>query len=284
MNDKTSIIRKILNKGIILTPFEAIQLKYLSEKGLLEELINIERSKNPYIVIQEGQSSMSPYYVNYIIGRTREDNPDVFSSYNFAYNALFEEDKQGERLGYKGLMLLSHLRMIRAEYGFSITYGKPATDLFGYQIYSYYHQGNVTFTDVLASLGETFSLFIKNIDNILTLNYFLERIVDINDLLSLRLLKMWLNKPENSEDYGDVDHLNGAYLCCTKENIENLLNDNHPDFIEGIRLRIRDLPSTFSESSLSYVKDVIFEIIGQHRPPEDRKNDLLGKARIISLP
>jgi len=255
-NNRVSLIRKIIAKGSILSPFEAIHLKYLSRRGLLEELVNIEREENPYTAAEDAHGTISPYYVNYLVGRTLENDPDLYRSYNYAYESLLHQDSTNEKLGYKGLMLLIQLRLLKLEHKQAMSQGKFISFM-QFQSFSPLHYRYATYEEVLGALGNTFRYFLKDVDNILTLNFYLNQLIDVNELSCLKLLKMWLN-PEN---YKGSKVLHEASLCCDEEHIQFLLDENHANYAESISRHIKNLPISFAESSLEYVKDVIEKTI-----------------------
>lgn len=257
--NRTTLIQKVIAKGVILTPFEAIQLKYLSRKGILNELINTELSSDMYKTLEETSGPISPFMVNFICQRAREDSPDEYDKYNFAYEGILGQDDDSLKRGYMGLMLITQLRLIKAEFQniFPEKFKKPLID---FDSYSYYHQDIKTFTQVLETLGVTFRLFIQDIDNILTLNYYIGSLVELEDLDCLKLLKMWLSKPKSNHDE-DFEHLNGAYLCCDEKIISLVLNNNHQSHFHCIERRVGKLPMDFESESLKYVQRTIKDIV-----------------------
>lgn len=257
--NRTTLIQKIMAKGIILTPFEAIHLKYLSRKGTLNELINVARTDDPYKALEERTGPISPYMVSYFTQKAQEESPDEYRIYNSVYEALISEDENCSKRAYMGLMLITQLRVIKAEFQTSFP-EKTRKSLLEFDSYSYYHQDIKTFTEVLNTLGETFQFFIQNINSILTLNYFLSRLIDLDDLNCLRYLRMWLSKPKSNYEE-DFEHLNGAYLCCSPEIIKVVLDRNHKNFVSFMERRYGRLPISFEEESLRYVHSIINETI-----------------------
>lgn len=257
--NRTTLIQKIMAKGVILTPFEAIQLKYLSRKGTLNELINVARSEDPYKALEQRTGPISPYMVSFFAQKAEEESPDDYRIYNSAYEALITEDENCSKRAYMGLMLITQLRLIRAEFQTSFT-EETGKSLLEFDSYSYYHQDIKTFTEVLNTLGETFQFFIQDIDSILSLNYFLSRLMDLEDLQCLRYLAMWLSKPKSNYNE-DFEYLNGAYLCCTPEIIKIVLDRHHKNFVNFMERRYGRLPMSFEEESQKYVQGIIDETI-----------------------
>ncbi len=263
-NTRTALIKKILtNRFPILTPFEAVHLKYLVRKEMLEELINAERHANPYMYAQEATGGISPHYVDLLVRRTASDEPELFKSYFRAYENIFYDDSNNEKLGYKGLTLLTQLRLIRCERSSQILLGKLHA-LDNFTSYSNLHQKPVTYLEVLGTLVNTFRYFVFSIDSILTLNFYLKEMIDLDDLSSLNHLKMWLkDEVTHLNDEKSKKLSNEAHLCCDPKNIQQLLNENHQNYVDGLRRRYTNIPSAFAEDSLIYVKNVLSETVGK---------------------
>lgn len=257
--NRTTLVQKIMAKGVILSPFEAIHLKYLSRKGILSDLINVARTDDPYKAIEERTGPISPYMVSYFAQRAQAESPDEYRIYNSAYESLISEDENCSKQAYMGLMLITQLRLIKAEFQ-NYFPTRTSGSLLEFDSYSYYHQDIKTFSQVLNTLGETFQFFIQDIDSVLTLNYFLSRLIDLEDLNCLRYLRMWLSKPKSNCDQ-DFEHLNGAYLCCSPEIINLVLDRNHKNFISFMERRYGRLPMNFEVESLKYVQDVLSIIV-----------------------
>lgn len=280
MNNRTSLIKKIVLKSSVLTPFEAIHLKYLSRKGILNELVDIEKKANPYVSAQEVRGSLSPYMVNFIVGQVYRENPQLYTTYNYAYEELFDQDDSIPKLGYKGLALLTQLISMRHEYFVCLIFDSESkedeqqignkfkeflhTPIMDFSSYSFIHKEEVTFTEVLKTLANTFRYFIMSIDNILTLNYLLEQLIDLDDLECLQFLKMWLNNNSLKPFF------NAAKICCRTSNISYILNRNHQNYVESISLHIKDLPISFGHNSLQYVKNTITKTINSIKETESK--------------
>jgi len=256
--NRNSLIQKVISKGVILTPFEAIHLKYLSRKGILNDLINIENSKDPYRKAEETRGSISPFMLDFIIQQTKDSAFEEYHKYNSAYEYLLDQDGNSTKLGSMGLMLITQLRLINAEFN-SPFLDETNKSLLDFSSYSYYHQDVKSFSETLETLAQFFKLFIQDIDNILTLNYYLRQLIEIEDLECLKFLKMWLSKPKDDQKY--FEHMNGAYLCCCPEIIQLVLDKNHQNYVYSVGRRVGKLPVGFEEESLIYVQDTIKEIM-----------------------
>lgn len=257
--NRTRLIQKVVQSGTKLTPYEAIHLRYLMKKEILNEAMHIVSSSDVYKEVENIRSSLTPVMSDFIIRQTAEDSPDEYENLDFAYESLFQKDEDSIKRGYCGLMLLTQLRLTRAEFA-NDNSKKGRKRILDFESYSYYHQESKTFTETLGTLGETFKLFVMDIDIVLTLNYYLNKLIELEDLTSLKYLKMWLSKP-NSNQSKDFGHLNGAYLCCSPEIINTVLDQNHKNYINNIQWDLGGLPSDFAENSLRYIKDVLNEII-----------------------
>lgn len=257
--NRTSLIQKIIAKGIVLTPFEAIQLKYLSRKGTLNDLIRAEKSRDLYKSIEEANGPISPFMIQFMVQKAEEESPVEFRHYNYAYKSMFGQDETSAKRGYLGLMFITQLRLIKAE--FQNYLPKTANkSLLDFDSYSYYHEDIKTFKQTLEALAETFQYFIQDIDNILTLNYYLSQLVEHGDFMSLELLRMWLSKPKYSYEE-NFKYLNGAYLCCNQKNIQLILNKNHQSYVWSLERHVGKLPIDFAQESLRYVQTTICETI-----------------------
>jgi hypothetical protein len=256
--NRTTLIQKVISKGVILTPFEAIHLKYLSRKGILNDLINIEKSSDPYLAAEKTNGPISPYMLDFIVQRTKKSAWEDYHKYNSVYEYLIDQDENSSKRGSMGLMLITQLRLIRAEFSNSLN-NKINKPLLDFSSYSYYHQDIKTFSETLKTLGQVFKLFIQDIDDILTLNYFLSKLIDIKDFTCLEFLKKWLSKPK--DDQKDFEHMNGAYLCCSPEIIQLILDKNHQNYVYSLERRVGKLPVGFEEESLLYVQNIIKETI-----------------------
>ena len=274
---RSPLIQKLITGETKLTPYEAIHLKYLSEKGTLEALIDVEKQTDPYKFAREARGSISPYFVGFMIQWAKDKDPDLFRSYNKAYEALQNEDKYSAINGFKGLTLLTQISLMRQEHSnhtflsreyqmnkleiikqFQNTDYMPVTD---FESYSFIHQKYVPFMVIVASLGHTFRYLYSSIDNILTLNYYLDKMVDIEDLQCLQYLKMWLNDGTANLREGEKPFFNGAEACCEQKSINIVLDKNHNNFVNHIGEFIPNLPASFAENSLQYVKDITNQTI-----------------------
>lgn len=259
-NNRTSLIQKIIAKGVTLTPFEAIHLKYLARKGILNDLINVEKADDPYLVAEEANGPLSPFMVDYLAGRAAEESPELYRTYNHAYEYMLDQDNSSEKWGYKGLTLLTQLRLTKSEFLRCIKKG-VFIPILNFPSYSYLHQAEAPYQQTLDTLGETFRYFIQDIDDIISLNFFLHELMEPEDFNCLRLLKMWLNKPISTGNAENFEHLNGAYLCCNPEIIQIILDKNHHNYVTSLERRLGSLPLDFEEESLRYVKKTIAETI-----------------------
>lgn len=259
--NRNTLIQKIITKGVILTPFESIHLKYLSRKGLINSLIEIEKTNNPHIGVNRINTPISPYMVSFIANRAAQASPDLYRQYNYAYMAIFDHDSNSEKRGYMGLMLITQLRLIRSEYQRSFRQLKNIT-LLDASAYSYYHLKQTTFTQTLDVLAQTFKYFIWDIDIILTLNYYLRQLIELEDLSCLKLLRAWISKPRESVD-DEFTYLNGAHLCCSESNIKLLLDQHHQSFVSSLETKLNSLPIDFGEGSKQYVLNTMKQIVKQ---------------------
>jgi hypothetical protein len=282
-NNRKSLIHKIFSKDVVFTPLEAVHLKYLSRKGLLKELADVEAKSNPYIAAQGASSKMSSFYIGFLVNRVRQEDPELFHSYNYAYEQLLNLDDGIGRLGYKGLALLTQLTSMRHEYFVRLILSDDSEKMMQqlkndfknvasplimrFSTYSFVHQKEVTYEETLASLGNTFQYLIRSIDNILTLNYYLDKLIDLEDLECLLFLKKWLNNGSKLDNEGyPKPFFNAARLCCSEANILRILNDDHQDYVDEFSDGIKNIPMSFGESSLQYVKETIITTISDSTP------------------
>lgn len=268
MSNQSSVIQKIISKKLELTPAEAIHLKYLSRKGVLEELVSVELEANPYIATQKAEGPISPYKADFLVNLVAQNNPETFNSYNYAYEQILQQDSNSEKRGYEGLALLTQIRLMKYEYLELVNPNKPI-DFPKFESYSFLHEKQVNYSLVLSNLYQVFKYFLQDIDIILTLNFYLGRLFQPEDLTCLDLLKKWLQKPANYLKEEGFIALHEAFLCCDSENINTVLNKNHPKYVESVTRMLRNLSADFLDSSLQYVNDIISKTIETTKTLED---------------
>lgn len=271
MNSTHSFIRKIISKGVLLTPHEAIHLKYLSRKGILQRLIKQEMQTNTYQAVNESVSVISPPVVRFMCQCAQLKDPKAYAEINNAYEQLFNLDDHLGTLGYKGLTLLTQLTSMRNEYFVRLMLDEqpvPSKEkidealgdfvhlpIMNFSSFSFVHQKDAQFIEVVRTLREIFSDFMKCVDNILTLNFYLDELVDLNDLDCLRYLQMWLSDGKGTENY-IKPYFNAMRLFCNESHVMEILDDNHTKYIKFLGDQI-NLSASFEDSSLQYIKDVI---------------------------
>jgi hypothetical protein len=269
-NNKKSLVTKIIEKGII-TPYEAIHLQHLNTKNARDQLKNMDLSGNYYLRAEELSELVPPPLLKQVLTFRNEQDGRLYEAYQWVGNDMGSFESRVGEIGYKGLALLNEIRYMRSENCLKIVLDmdqkKPVTgSLFEYKTYSRVNQKRVTFNEVLGSFGVTFRLLITTIDIILTENYYLQNLFDLDDLDCLMYLKMWLGQESQEEDPDEEDEPMSPFFnitrACCRDALDFILDDHHPKIVELIRVKtnsfgINNLPTNFEKGSLDYVKETI---------------------------
>ncbi|GEM_PF-871145 len=273
-NNRASLIKRVLSKESVLTSFEVIHLEYLNRKGILKQLLDIENQSNPYEAVRNIETIISPFYMDWIKTQATKADPEFSIILNSVYRRLWDLDDNIGIFGYKGIALLTQLTSIRHEHFVNFVLNddsektkKEITEklkditsppIFSFSTYSFVHQKEVTFTEVLHTLTLTFKTLIQITDNILTLNYYLDRLIELEDLDCLRFLKMWLNDGTgNLSEDDEKPFFNAALIHCNKKDILFILSENHKSYVDYLKNTFKNIPASFEENSLQYVKETI---------------------------
>lgn len=290
MNDsyRKSLVSKIVSKGII-TPFEAIHLQHLNNQHRRQQMANLELSENIY----EDYEKIEPLVPDYLLDRAlsfpQKQDGDLYNAYRLVCIDLTNLEIASGEIGYKGLALLNEIQSARNEWCLNgirnIDLGGPTIEkLMEYKTYSYVNQKHMTFTEILESLGITISILMVAIDVVLTDNYYLENLFDLDELNCLKYLKMWIKgknydgmtDQEKEDEWSPFDNLIGD--CFKGEGMYFIFDKNHSKMVELMRNKISScdlyLPSNFEQNSLDYVKETVKTIVETNAPPSLRIADL----------
>lgn len=286
-NYKKSLILKIANKGVI-TPYEAIHLQHLNNQYRKKQIANLQPSENIYEDYENIEPLIPGYLLDHILSFTQKQDCDLYNAYNWVANDITNLEKAIGEIGYKGIALLNEIKYARDEWCIraieDIDLKRPAREkIMEYEVYSRVNQKRITFTEILESLGITLSTLMISIDIILTNNYYLQNLFELEDLNCLKYLKMWL-KEENYEGMTTEDkeeELPPFYLikgCFENGDMYFIFDENHPKNIGLMRNRIDsfglNLPSDFEQNSLNYVKETVKKIVDSTPSPNLRIADL----------
>lgn len=271
-NNKKSLVTKIIEKGII-TPYEAVHLQHLNTKNARDQLRNLDLSGNFYLKAEQIPELVSPSLLKQVLTFKNIPDGQLYETYQWAGNDLANQEAHIGEIGYKGLALLNEIRYMRSENSLRVVVDAHLKspiigDLFEYRTYSRVNQRNMTFNDILGSFGTTFRILITAIDAILTDNYYLQNLFDLEDLDCLKYLRMWLRQESLEEDLSEEEPMtpffNITQACC-KKTLDEILDDNHAKFTEMMRMKINSfgisLQTSFEKNSLEYVKETIKDIV-----------------------
>ena len=257
MNNQ-SLISKITSKKILI--------QYLDRKHLSESRPNIKEWPNPYLAVENIPSLLTSQQLNEILMIRDPKKRNAYTCYQEAFNLLIELDDKSAEEGNKGLALLNELRYCQSDLAIHLLVDEEENievDIGKFTIYSYIHNKKMTRFDLIESFGHTFRDFIIITDNILTLNFYLEEMVDVDELKCLKYLSQWFGGGGESIE-GLLKQLNITQICY--DNIFSAIVDqNHPEFVELFRMKANkkgyQLFHNFKEDSMSYVKNTIAEIL-----------------------
>lgn len=264
--DTKTLIQKIASKSV-LTPFEAIKIQRLNGKYKRKEAAKqIALMDNPYVDVERVSGILSQSQIDRIVSFHTRYEKDEYDSYRWAANELIDLEVLCECEAYRGLSLLLELNNIRSESLGNMLImqreGKPITgSLFEYIGHSHIHQKAMTFLEVYESFVTSFHAFAQLIDNILTLNYYLNELYSVDELKCLQILKMWFsNRPKTPKEieaeklYPEIEEGHACYNIL----FYLIFDRNHPKFVDYIKQNTSLRPSpNFHEGSLEYVKSVI---------------------------
>lgn len=127
--------------------------------------------------------------------------------------------------------------------------------------YSHIHHKAMTFLEVYESFALSFHTFAQFIDNILTLNYYLNELYSLEELKCLKVLKMWFSNrpktPQELEEEKIFPRCEEGHACYNPL-FSLIFEQNHPKFVDYIRKNTpAQLPTEFKNNSLGYVKDIV---------------------------
>lgn len=260
-----SLLAKVTAKGVI-TPFEAINLQYLCKQQMLNEARNKSNINNEYFEIMDMKSPLSDLT---LILQT-SGHVGLHNLYAWLYDLLFDFDLTSSDFGHKGLAFIYELNRIYEQYTSKFKTSKELQtasykELQDQKIFSMICQQDKTYSDLTVEFIKTYRNLVSVIDNVLTLNYYLQELIELSDLDCLKHFTSWFVK--------DVDPPKNMFLITAfdlpkmfyKELLGVMLEDNHHNFIQYLRYKAfykgAKLPEDFEKSSLAYVKEVITQHI-----------------------
>ncbi|MDP2585468.1 MAG: hypothetical protein Q8P29_01155 [Candidatus Levybacteria bacterium] len=269
---KKSLLEKIAGREV-LAPFEAIHLQHLNHKYVREQMPDMETWPNLYIAAENVPEIIDEYTLKRILSFSTRYESQQYDAYKWAAGYMTNMDRNIGDIGYKGLALMNELRYIRSDWAINFIVGKRdgleiSGSLFEHLGYSQVNQKQMKYSEVLSSFGYNFRLFVMAIDNILTLNHFLNGLIETKDLRCLEYLNMWLAKDESVPEEENDSLFNVARLAW--EQLFNIAVDkNHPDFVEYMRIKLTsfeiDLPINFKDTSLEYLKGAVGKVVMQNK-------------------
>ncbi len=278
-NNKKSLISKIVAKGVI-TPYEAIYLQHLNNEYVKSKFEYIDPTGNFYLDSEKIEELVSPYLLNQLLSFSSRYDCNLYDLYRcIACELVCFEDAANE-IGYKGIALLNEMRYFRDENFMKVLESLELkkqyvpTNLFKYETYSRVNQKHVTFEDLLGNFGLTFKELIMDIDIVLTCNFYLQNMFDIDNFKCLKCLKMWLAGDRIDENVLDEDNITIPIFDIVQktceDSIDQILDYNHPKYVEMIKEKARafniETPAGFEERSLEFIKDLLSKITANPNP------------------
>jgi len=267
--DNKSLITKIASKRV-LSPYEAILIQHLNSKNQIERVSANKTWFNPYLVEQYFPPLISDEEIKQMVSFKSDIEGRSYDSYKWAANLLCHLDEGCVEFGYKGIALINELRHFKSESIINLLLKSRNNEpvkgtLFDFVGYSYVSQKRVSYLEVFESFFYTFRFLIMVIDNILTLNYYLDGLVDISDLKCLQYLKMWFAEQELSPEEKQEEEFFKSKMdknhSCYDKIFSLIISQNHPDFIALIERALEPedtkLSQNFEENSINYVKNTI---------------------------
>ncbi|MFA6005325.1 MAG: hypothetical protein WC775_02460 [Patescibacteria group bacterium] len=261
MSIQQSLISKVAEKGIF-TPYEAVLLQYLNIKQLKEQTSDALRASNPYIAADSVRSLYNQQDLKQILSFNTLQDAHTYDAYKWAADLLNKYDRDSELAVLRGASLWNELRYFRDEKLIETLTEKSSfssESLSKFMTFSKVYMKPVTYKQILRAFASALHSLIAIADNVLTLNFFLNGMVDLPDLLCLTNLKSIFADSEKTGDENEqtlspfsMDYIDKKSLFITT------INNNHPLFTEFVHnnLIMLDWKTTpsFEGDSLTYVK------------------------------
>ena len=266
-----SIISKIVEKGVV-TPFEAMYVQYLSRQYILKQTPDIEYWGNPYLAADNVPEVMKEYQLKTLLSFQTLADGQLYDSYQWSANHLRSLDDGCIELGYKGIAILNELRYMRDESVISCFMNKyektfMTRTLFDQVNYSLVFQKQMSFKELIEEFALVFRFMIISIDNIFSLNWYLNGLIPIEELKCIQYIHNWLVPKKTYLDESEQDSsgmFNAARLCFP--NYKEIVIQNHGQFCYFMKRELAStsiyLPKHFEESSLEYVLSEL-EVVGK---------------------
>lgn len=267
--DNKSLIEKIASKRV-LKPYEAILIQHLNHKNQIERASQIKKRINPYLSENYFPPLISEEQLKDLLIFRSELEGQAYDNYKWAANLLSNYDDGCVEFGYKGIALINELRHFRSESIINLLVksrnNEPVVgSLYDYVEYSYVNQKRITYSELLGSFFSTFHFLIMVINDILTLNYYLDGLFEISDLRCLQFLKMWFTEPELSPEEKEEEEFFKSEMdenhSCYDKIFSLIFDQNHPEFITLMKQELEtghfSLAINFEENSINYVKNTI---------------------------
>lgn len=272
-NYKKSLVSRVLEKGIV-TPWEAIYLQHLNTRYIQGQSEKVIHSDNFYTEIENIQGLISPLQFKQLLTFTGKYNCNLYDAYKWIATDLMNFETGIGEIGYRGIALLNEIRYAKDENCLRVyreeNSNVPLGKLLGYRVYSRVNKKWGTFADLLKSFGMDLYTLIMTIDIVLTDNYYLDNMFELEELNCLKYLKMWITQDEMEENISKEDEFfmeppfNIVGPCC-KNSLDDILRISHSKLTEMIRMKVNsfdlELAPEFEKCSLDYVKSTIKNIL-----------------------
>ncbi len=260
-----SLLSKIAAKGVI-TPYEAIIIQYLNNYHINKQIVDTASGKNPYLAAEKIPGIVSAEQINSIVAFNNNMLGKRYEAYEWAANYMMQLEMMSSDEGYKGLALLNDLRHMRSQFiiDFLIKrkYDESAPGIFLDSIgYSYVNQKRMTYLSVVETFALELRHLIMTIDNVLTLNHFLEELVEIPEIRCLKYLKGWFAEKKHNQEDDEPTFETKLLRSSFAESFSTIINQNHPQFTEFMKEKLSSfgssLPKHFEEESKQYIQEII---------------------------
>jgi hypothetical protein len=269
-NNKKSLIANLVGKGVV-NAYEAIHIQHLNNQHVRQQMPDVQAWNNLYLAVENVPTLLSPGQIKLLLSFQNQQDGELYEAYRWAASYLSHLDSNIGDVLYKAIALQNELRYMRDENVLRIItdnqMGKPITGtLHDYVGYSYVHQKRMKFSDIVESFALNFKLLAMSIDNIFTLNYYLNGLYALEDLRCLQYLEMLLieDKPLTSEQAEDMNPIFNASRLCMEQTFHFIIDRNHSEFVELMKNKLSPhgvmLQASFEGESLQIVKDTVTDI------------------------
>jgi hypothetical protein len=268
MTTPRSLISRIAAKDVF-TPYEAILIQYLNRKYMAQQVPDISIDANFYASTSDIRTLYSQQDLKQILAFNTLSDAQEYDAYKWTADLLVQYDTDSKETAYRAIALLSELRYFRDESLINFLTNKDhivKESLQHFVTFSHVHQKRMSFYEIIYSFIFSLEILTMTVDNVLTLNHFLNGMVENEDLLCLTNLIKILNMNDNESD--DDNQLMAFFNIVGFDHkilFNQILSINHPRFINVMQDKLSlfnwQLSPSFNKNSLDYVKKTVSEAI-----------------------